>query len=301
MKITELYQEYRRTYMKNLSPNTVSGYDNNFNKHILPILGDIEPGEITCSSLDDIYETMHEKKLVNNTIRYVLRTLSSMLKFALRRGYITENIFEVYDMPKANKYQIQTLSTEQIKMLLDYLREIDDDIWLAVLFEAMLGMRRGESLGIKCTDIQPGKIHIQRSVNHCGGCTSVTTDGKTEHSNRIIYLTEEVEECIEVYSIRRPTNPSGYLSRNKYGEQLTNNVLQKHYKKALQVLNLPDVRLHDLRHSCATNLMEQGADPKIVSQILGHSDVKTTLSLYDHPSVKAQEKCLRQYHDLLNK
>ncbi len=142
------------------------------------------------------------------------------------------------------------------------------------------GLRRGECLGITAQDIdiKNSILHIQRTRSRERG-QDIITPCKTDKSNRFILIRPEHAEMI--------TGKAGQEM-----QKLTPEMLNKEFNNFTRLYSYPNVRFHDLRHSYATLMMKKGINPKIVSTVLGHSKVDTTLDIYSHPDVSMQKICL---------
>lgn len=276
MKNLELLEIFDKCYIaERLKPTTANGYRVNIRCHLLPYIGDIEVNKINLKTLEELTDTLRAKGLSNKTIVYVHATLRKALNFAIRRREINWNPYELYDLPKVEAYKYKTLNPSQIQTLLDFTRgkELQRYIRLAVCY----GLRRGEILGIVPTDYDPntGILHIQRTRTNINGQQVVTTC-KTKKSNRFILLAKEDEPF--VLGLSFPWSPSH---------------LDNEFKNALKSCDLPpEIRFHDLRHSYATWMLMKEVNPKIVSEVLGHSSVKVTLDIYSHATTSMQRACL---------
>ena len=289
MTITELYLDFRRNYMEvRLRPSTIRGYAVNMENHALPLLGDKELERLTVEDLDRLSAELLAR-LSAKSVVYVHASLRKMLNYAIRRGYISANPYGMFDMPRVNKYRYTVLDREQKKRLLTAC--VGTPIEAPVFLSLRHGLRRGECLGIiPETDISIGRrvLHIQRtrSVEHG---KEIVTPCKTENSDRNILLDDEDLE--RIFRIRKATG-------GKYLCNLSPASLEKQFRKLIRSAGLPPIRFHDLRHSFATYMLECGINPKIVSDVLGHSNVGVTLDIYRHPDVMMQAVCLQAMRNL---
>jgi integrase len=213
------------------------------------------------------------------------------LSFAVKRQYIRFNIMEVYELPRKNTYNYTVLSVDEMILLLREILNGENDIKLIIMFMLCYGMRRGECLGLRYSDLSDNVLSIRRTTQFTGG-KFLTTDCKTEKSKRDLLLMQEHMSYIETYHRERETNSEGFLMRKEDGSRITQNILQREFKHILERLRLPDIRLHDLRHSYATMMVRNGVNPKIISSVLGHSSIGITMDLYSHADVSMQTTCL---------
>ncbi len=278
MTTRELATEFMENYAKRkLRPSTVRGYRTNFKRHILPQLGDVEITAIKAGTLDQLNRSM---TIGNKSKVYVHATLRKALNYAIRREYILQNPYGQFDMPKVEEYQYRVLNEAEIKKML--LCSAETELEVPITLALCYGLRRGECLGIRTsTDLDTINhvLHVQRTRSLENGIETVTPC-KTKKSNRYILISVEDVELLK--------KQTGY-----YACALTPAKLDKRFQDFLEAHHLPKIRFHDLRHSYATYMLSKGINPKIVSTVLGHSRIDTTLDIYSHPDVGMQIVCLK--------
>jgi integrase len=175
-----------------------------------------------------------------------------------------------------------------------------------------LGLRRGEALGLKWEDIDLKNkcLYIQRSAGRVGTLGIKEKDPKTNSSKRKIDLPDFVVEALKSHQKRQLESKerlaekwtdSGYVFTNKYGRFLQESHLYNSYKALLKRAGLPDIRFHDLRHSAATIMLSMGVNPKVIQEVLGHSNIRMTLGIYAHVLPSMQQEMTQKLDDLFNK
>ncbi len=292
MTIHELANDFRCNYMnRRLKPTTIRGYEVNLNSYILPYFKSYALEQVTYSAIDDFVAKIGSIGLSNTSIIYVLATFSKIYSYAVKRGYIAYNPLKSYDYPRKNSFQYNTLTQGQMEVLLFAAK--DKDEFPALLLACHYGLRRGEACAVSMNDISGNVLYIRRTVTHVGGELVFTTP-KSDKIRCIKLLDEDIKQLL-AYDKKRKKHSSGALMRDKVGQIVTPNAINKRLKKLLQALSLPAVRFHDLRHSYATIMMQNGINPKIVSTVLGHSSVDITLDLYSHCYVDMQDVCLQVF------
>lgn len=199
----------------------------------------------------------------------------------------------------------RTLTEDQLKLLIT--KSEDSKIYLFVLFAGLMGLRRGEILGLKYTDINyvERTIHIQRQLGRDYDEKYETVrvkrkakshqelDVKTKSSNRILEIPDILFEAIidersryEKNRSRRindrlnPFQDDEYIICSTYGKPRGPSYVFTHFKKLLEENNLSDIRFHDLRSTYTTILIKNEFSPKAVSKLLGHSSEIITLDIY---------------------
>lgn len=287
----------------NISLNTYQIYRNLLDHHILPKIGDIRLQKLTAEHIQSLYAYEQKRGLAVETVRTIHRMLHRALRDAVNWERVSYNVCDRVKPPRAVKYEPRLLGKEQALCLLEAAR----GTWLeAVLTLAVTtGMRQGEILGLKWQDIdfQEGSLQIQRSISRIGRFGLVEHGTKTEKSKRKIFLPDFVLEILMQYKglqAEQKTKAGDawkeqdiVFSNNKGGftEPFT---LIRRFKQLLKKAELPDIRFHDLRHSAATILLEMGVHPKLVQELLGHSNISQTMDRYSHVLPSMQREMMRQ-------
>ena len=154
-------------------------------------------------------------------------------------------------------------------------------------------MRQDELLGLgwEDVDLEAGAVRVRRTLTLARGGPRLT-EPKTRKTRRCIRVTESAVEALERHRERQEAERGApnaswasqeLVFRTRRGTPIRRDTLHaKYWKPLLGRAGLPDVRFHDLRHTCATLLLTKGVHPKIVSELLGHSSVAITLDTYSH-------------------
>lgn len=213
--------------------------------------------------------------------------LNISYNWAITREYIVRNPCSLVKKPKRIKKEMHVYNTEQLNKLLDAIK--DKTIFIPVMLAATTGMRLGEICGLKWenTNLENGFIQLEHQLQ--------------EENKKYLGDNYHDEDFVVCQSNGLPYHPT-YISRN-YRRILKDNkhkinVNGKTKNVSLyEALKIPLIRFHDLRHTHATFLLSQNTNPKIVSERLGHSSIKTTLDIYAHVLPGMQEQAI----DNLNK
>lgn len=280
--------------ISNMAENIYRGYLNNIQKHIIPVVGDIKLNALEPIHVDKILSVMASNGLSVTSQRYVIAVLRKSLNWAVKRRILNVNVISYIDIPKPVKFKATVLNERQLIVLRNYC--VDKPYLLPILLIMSLGLRRGEALGLKWSDFDFDNdiVHIQRTATPDKGGYRFS-DCKTDDSNRFLALPDIVvnallpwKELQEQFRFDDSFNSYGFVFCSETGKIFSCSHLRRQFKKALADCDLPDIRIHDLRHSYSTLLLSKSVDPKITSSILGHSDVRTTLDIYSHASTDMQ-------------
>ena len=278
-------------HSRNIEYNTIRGYRINIEKHINPVIGSVPLHKLSPSDVDKLLDDMDEKGLSKTTQKYAYLVLNNALNHAVKRRIIPYNVVTCVDKPKKETYVPTILDQEQMQTLKNHL--YNTDIFIPIFLCMSLGLRRGEMLGVKWSDINFNSkvIHIQRSLtpNKKG---YICSDTKNDSSNRFLQIPDVLySELCKLRDEQIETglfSEDGYINLNANGEVISASMLQKEFKKALTDCKLPSVRLHDLRHSFATLMLTKDVPLKVTSQILGHSSIGTTADVYTRVQIHTQ-------------
>ncbi len=192
---------------------------------------------------------------------------------------------------KYRRKPIETLSKADQSKILSHIYSKPDKFTIGLLLCLYTGLRLGELCALKWTDFdfENMTLTVSRTVQRIsikGFATKtilMTTDPKSESSKRIIPLTVEIAKLI-----------AGFKGDQTYvfggGKVLEPRTMQYRFKKMLKEAGVDNKNFHILRHTFATNCIENSMDVKVLSEILGHSDVKITLNRYVHPTLDLKKK-----------
>ena len=187
------------------------------------------------------------------------------------------------------------LSPDILKRIESIIAKQNNLVTLGIIFTLFTGVRIGELCGLRWGDIDliNGYVHVRRTVERianlddkmCGKTKVIVSEPKTENSIRIIPMPNFLIEYIKKFrekddkylltATTKFTEPSTYYSR---------------YKTFLRQNNLGDYTFHELHHTFATQCVDKGFDIKSLSEILGHSNVTTTMNLYVHPTLQMKKR-----------
>ena len=180
------------------------------------------------------------------------------------------------------------------------------------LLAIFTGMRCGEVLGLKWDDVdfENKKIRIKRSLCFVSGKGLIFKEPKTKKSKRQISISQHVVNVLKKHKQKQEFQEeklgTQYQDNNLIvctddGKPLDPRNLLRQFYRLIEEANVPRISFHDLRHTHATILMQQGENPKVVSERLGHSRVGITLDLYSHVSDDLQEQAAEKFENALLK
>jgi integrase len=303
--------DWLKIHKQSVRPRSYERYEAIIRLHLVPTLGKVKLQKLTAQQLDRLYAQKLEDGLHPTTVSAIHHMLHTALDKAIRLGLLTRNVCKLVTPPRVTHREMQPLTAEQIQKLLEAAK--GDPLEALFVLAVTTGMRRGELFGLKWQDIDFGKgvLYVKRAlVRMPTGEGYKETEPKTKKSKRSIVLTARALEALKEHRSKQLEQRSkvgdawqnhDYVFCSPVGTHLqpNHNGLDR-LKGLLQKAGLPDIRFHDLRHSTATLLLTEGVHPKIVQEILGHSDISMTMDIYSHVLPGMQQDAMDRLHDALN-
>jgi len=281
---------------------TYSGYEKNVKGKIIPYFDQHYPGlrlvDLTAKHIQDYYTyEMQENKLTANSVKHRHANIHKALKYAFKTDLITTNPADKVELPKMEKYVGNYYNAAQLDQMFEAFK--GDPAEFGVIAASFYGLRRSEIIGLKwdAVDFDRKTITIRHTVTETtidGKVQRIHTDStKTKSSYRTLPLVEPFEKILLRMKAEQELNQElcgncycqdylGYIYVNEIGELIKPGYLTAHFPMVLAKHNMPRIRFHDLRHSCASLLFAQGISLKEIQAWLGHSTIGTTANIYTH-------------------
>lgn len=262
------------TNEKGFSPHTISAYKNDCQKFIAFCLTSniTKPTELTPKILTDFFCTLHIKYASSSKYRTFV-VLKSFLKFLKREGIITENPISSFPSPKKWSTVPEVLSIEEVTLLINApskntIKGLKHIAILELLYGT--GIRVSELCSLCLSCVNPDHI-------------KVFGKGRKE---RIVPLGSKAKKALDVYLNHPKAIKGKFLFCNSNGNAITRQcvyIMIKEYASKIGITK--SVSPHTLRHSYATHLMDNGADIRVIQDLLGHDSISST-EVYVHVSRK---------------
>ena len=298
-----LFADYVRHWLTHISRKvdevTMQGYQTLADSHILPYF---DQKKVPLRSIDHtmIQRYMDEKQesgrldgkggLSPRSLRLHKNIISQTLDLAVQTKLIPANPCQFVELPQNVRYESTFYTAAQLQDLFTALQ--GDELLPLVKITALYGLRRSELLGLQwdSIDFEQKTMTIRHTVSKV---TSIVAKDKTKtaSSHRIFPLTPEAVEIFRrakeeeqqnrvMFGSEYQENP--YVFKWPDGHNYTPDYISHRFNDLLKKHNLPHIRFHELRHSCASMLIAMGWTLKDVQEWLGHSDIKMTANIYSH-------------------
>ena len=272
--------------------------------HIVPKLGSKKMVDITRGDIQKLYNEKTEYSI--SIARLVKTVMNVSMRYAVEKKIIPVSPAEGVNLPKKvekKPYHTRNIDTQKTLTMAQILLEASKDtaIYMQVLFNVLMGLRRREINGVKYSDVDyiNRTLRVQRQLGTKLGTKKEDFPPeayrkqevrlKTPSSYRTLpipdYVFEAILEQRKIYERNRSRRPNsfqdfGYICCSSYGRPRSKEFHWAHYKKLLKENGLPDIRWHDLRSTFCTLLLKNNFNPKAVSKLMGHAKELITMDVY---------------------
>lgn len=282
--LSELMREWLIGIELTVKKSTYQKYESLIRNHIeADSIGKIQVRFLTGKAIND-YAAKHLDVLSEKSINDILTLLNLALSYAEDIYHITKP--KIHHLKEPVK-EMRVLSMFEQQRLEEYLWHDIDICKFGVLLALYTGIRVGELCALQWEDVHTNEIVISKTLHRIKGTLGTVvevTEPKTKSSNRIIPLPTFLKPTIEHF------RSYGSVLKTQTGKTVEPRLMQQKFEKYIKDCNLPKTNFHALRHTFATRCVEAGFDIKSLSEILGHTDVKTTLNKYVHSSFELKQR-----------
>ena len=275
----------------NLAQKSIDSRVVNINR-MNPYIGDIRLTKLRAAHIEGMYEKLGgpPRNLKPTSVHQVHSTLRKALNDARKKGYIPHNPMDrLTETPSIAGKEIEPLSIAEVNKLLSLNNE-----WTP-LFTLLVGtgLRRGEALGLAWDhiDLTAGTLKVTRSLVSTRAGTRFV-DPKTDESRRTVPLNDSVVRQLNAHRVRQAEYRLGMgkhwqdndlVFPSTIGTPREPAVVNRALARSITAAGIDrKVRVHDLRHTCASLMIENGVPPKVVQDIMGHSSYSVTMNIYVH-------------------
>ena len=302
-----------------VSERTLDGYYRNLRKHVFPVVGGKALADVRPFELERLLQSIR-REYSASTVNNIRIGLSKVFSEAMRHGLVPTN--PVSGTQKARRQEWESTQVRVPWTVAEVRRVcavIDDSPLRGILTLALAtGMRLGELQGLMWSDLdfETNSLSVERTLSHQSVLKPdgtrrhevVVRPPKTTSSRRVIQLTRPMMDVLAIHRTEQEVakaaagktwSESGYVFTNIVGGPLDASRLRKRYKRILKEGGIRAIRLHDIRHTFATILIERdGAALPAVSRALGHSSLSITLDTYAS-TARVENEATSQMSDVL--
>ena len=282
--------------------STIVKYKSQLDNHIIPFLGKYKINSISNADIMILVNTLLESGLSTKTVSDIHSRIIAIHKFATLHDYSVKFTPNCVRIPQCKK-SIRTLSMAEEKRILSYINEHPDLTSLGILLCLFTGIRIGELCALMWNDISLSsqEISIKRTMqrlkrldNDTNKRTYICIDEpKSISSIRIIPIPDNIME-----RLKKAYTSNAYVLTGHPYRFVEPRTMENRFKTILKKCDIKNANYHTLRHSYATRCIEAGMDIKVLSEILGHSNVNITLNRYVHPSKEFKHENVKKLSNL---
>lgn len=328
-KLSDYLPYWLAAYVTDLKPTTARGYESAVRLHLVPALGAKRLDGLQVQHVRAFMDDFRQKCLCctagldksrrsdrrccsvgrccqrtpsTRQIQFVHAVLRNALQQAMREELVSRNVAKLVRVPSPRYKVGKGLTVDQVRKLLAAAE--GHRLHALYVVAATMGLRRGELLGLRWTDLDldEGTVAIAQTVQRAGGKLHLQ-DTKTEESESVLPLPEwtwvalldhQASQKRERERLAGVWQDHGLVFPSEVGTPMEPRNLNRHFARVRETAGCTDVRLHDLRHTVVSLLMELGVPPHVVQAIARHADVKITLKIYSHANLDVMRKALGQ-------
>jgi integrase len=279
-------------------PRTFDRYGQLIRIHIVPTFGSLRLEKLAPSDVQRLLNEKSAQGLAPKTVRHIRGFLITALGRALKWGLVARNVAALTDAPKAIRPEIRTFTPEEARRFIQAVK--GERLETVYLLTITLGLRRGEVLGLRWPDLdfETATIQVRAALQRTNGKLELS-ETKMQRSRRPLPLLDFVAKAVKVHRARQlkvhrarqledqlaagpAWNDRGFVFATRIGTPVDPANLLDDFKRILRKAELPNIRFHDLRHSAASLLLTLNVHPRIVMELLGHSQISLTMDTYSH-------------------
>ena len=294
-----LFIDYMKKWLKMISssvePTTLNGYKGIVNGRMTDYFQNkkITLQNIKPKHIQEFYQYLLDEGLSGNTVKHYHANIRKALQYAMKTDIILSNPADKVDLPKIEEYKPKFYTSDEVKILLNEV--IGTKLEIPVMIDCFYGFRRSEVIGLKwsAVDFENDTITINHTITQSNGKLIIRDKTKTKSSKRslplepivksfLLELKEKQEKNKELCGDSYNQEYLEYICVDNCGNLIRPDYVTETFLKLLKKKKLKIIRFHDLRHTCASILLKNGANMKEIQAWLGHSNYNTTANLYAH-------------------
>ena len=294
-----LFIDYMKHWLKmikaSVEETTYNGYKGVVNGRMTDYFQNknITLQNIKPKHIQDFYQYLLDEGLSGNTVKHYHANIRKALQHAMKIDIILSNPADKVDLPKIEEYKPKFYTSDEVKTLLNEV--IGTKLEIPVMIDCFYGFRRSEVIGLKWSaiDFEKNTITINHTITQSNGKLIIRDKTKTKSSKRslplepivksfLLELKEKQEKNKELCGDSYNQEYLEYICVDNCGNLIRPDYVTETFLKLLKKKKLKIIRFHDLRHTCASILLKNGANMKEIQAWLGHSNYNTTANLYAH-------------------
>lgn len=268
-------------------PSTYRAYEANVRLHLIPELGRITLAKLAAAHVRRLIAKKLDEGLSPRSVQFLRANLRAAVQQAVADGLIGRNVVDFVKGPPVPRFEVGPLDAEQLRTLIEGVRE--DRLGALLICAITLGLRQGELLALAWgqVDLEARSARIVRTLGRDG----TFGEPKSRSSRRVVPLSSLAVDALIRHKERQELERDfaghrwrehGLVFTTTIGTPLDARNVGRYLRDTLERHELPHQRFHDLRHACASLLLGENVHPRVVMDLLGHSQISVTMNLYSH-------------------
>jgi integrase len=307
-----LFKDYFKEWLEgkrhNYSRQTVKNYESYLLNHISPVIGHIPLSNLTSLMIQNFIGVLRHKGLADGTVRRIFNVVNTSLNNAEKMQIIPKNPATLVDKPQVKQTEMKVWEISEVRRFLEVAK--DSRYYMAFHLAITTGMRQGEILGLRWKDIDlhRGIVYVRQTLDHDG--KDFKAGAKTKSGVRSINLDPHTVEALKSHRIMiaeerlklgKDYKDNDLVVCTYKGTVISPRNLTRTWHSLIKKADLPKIRFHDLRHTHASLMLQQGEHVKVVSERLGHNKIQITLDTYSHVMPNMQEESANRFGEMVFK
>jgi len=300
LTVRHIVEEYAERGASRWSTNTQATYGLIIRKQIVPHLGNTKIVDLTPRTVQLWIDRLGKEKLSASLIENAKIVLSGACRDAVQMGIIPVNPTTGVRLPKRTTKRMPTWKPAEVQTML---AACGDDLQMRTFYILALttGMRPGELRGLKWqdSDLAKKRLTCERTFTRDAKFRAVLGTTTKSGRDRVIALADETAKALTSWKTAQDARKQeygkgwhneGFVFDRGNGEFWHANTVEHKHARLQEKAKVTKIRLHDLRHTAATLMVEADVHPKVIADILGHSSIAITMDRYAHPGIEMQRK-----------
>jgi integrase len=274
-----------------LKPATLSSYRATLRLHILPTLGRAKLQTLRPVQVRKLLADKASSGLRPRSVQIIHGTLRTMLADAVREEVLERNVASLVRSPSVERDEVKPWSPAEASQFLA--AAVRHRLHALFAVGVALGLRKGELLALRWSDVdlEAGVIYVRQNVQRLPEVGLVYGRPKSSKSRRTVPLPATSVKVLRVHRARQAAEAlalgsawpdAGLVFTSTVGTVIEPRNLTRLFDQLTEKAGVRRIRFHDLRHTCASLLLAQGVPPRVVMDVLGHSQIAITMDLYAH-------------------
>ena len=273
-------------------PKTHHSYSQVLRLYLKPALGHHQLAKLAPQHVQTMMNNMRARGQSPRTVQYARDVLRQALNQALKWGIVVRNVATLVDPPRSDSQPVSPLSAAEARSFLEHVKSQDSRLWPLIATALMTGLRQAELLGLRWSDVdlEGGTLRVAQTLQRVDGEWQYG-EPKSKRSRRTLHLPTGVASALQAQQLRQYEEQLlagdrwqnwGLVFTSTVGTPLEPSNLNSRLHSLLEDAQLPQQGIHKLRHCFASLLIAEGVSPRVVMEMLGHSQISLTMNTYAH-------------------